>query len=547
MNKTQASEAAFDARVSETQRRLAANLQSSYDFIVCGSGSSGSVVARRLAETGDVSVLLLEAGGTDDAETVHHAGRWPENLGTERDWGFQAVANPQLNGRRMPLSMGKGLGGGSSINAMVWARGHRNDWDHFAAEANDPGWSYESILRVYRRIEDWQGAADPVRRGQGGLVHVAPADAPSPLAPATIIAARSLDIPSVADHNGAMMESSVGGAAIANLRVRNGRRQSIFRTYVRPCMDRNNLTVLTGALVTRVRFLGQRATGIEFMRDGHLHQIAARCEIVLSLGAIHTPKVLMQSGVGDSEELARAGIGVVRHLPGVGRNFQDHLLATCLWEPRTAIPPRNNGAEATFFQRSDAALDTPDLQHFLTEFPFTSAETAHYAPPPTAWGMVPGLVRPRSRGSVRITGADPSDPIVIDACTFSEPADFKAMMSAVAFCRELGNSAAMRSFVRREVMPGNLTRAGLEAFVRNATSTFWHQSGTAKMGRDGMSVVDNQLRVYGIDGLRIADASIMPRVTTGNTMAPCVVIGEKAAEFVIATHGLPAARAALPG
>jgi choline dehydrogenase len=295
--------AEFEARVRANQRRLAVELQPSYDFIVCGSGSSGSVVARRLAETGRASVLLLEAGGTDDVPSVREAGQWPANLGTERDWGFQAMPNPLLNGRRLSLSMGKVLGGGSSINAMVWSRGHKDDWDYFADEAGDSGWNYESVLGIYRRIEDWQGTPDALRRGKGGLVYVEPARDPNPIAPAMLDAARSLGIPTFDDQNGEMMEGE-GGAAIVNVRIRAGRRLSVFRTYTYPYMDRHNLTVLTGALVTRIVLDGKRAIGVEFRRNGHSHQIAGRCEIVLSLGAINTPKVLMQSGIGDESELA---------------------------------------------------------------------------------------------------------------------------------------------------------------------------------------------------------------------------------------------------
>jgi choline dehydrogenase len=523
--------AEFDARVEANQRGLAAELQPSYDFIVCGSGSSGSVVAGRLAETGCASVLLLEAGGTDDVPAVREAQQSLANLRSERDWGFQAAPNPLLNGRRLLFSMGKVLGGGSSVNAMVWSRGHKNDWDYFADEAGDPNWNYESVLAIYRRIEDWQGTPDPLRRGKGGLVYVEPARDPNPIAPAMLEAARSLGILTFDDQNGEMMEGE-GGAAIANVRIRDGRRLSVFRTYAYPYMDRHNLTVLTGALVTRVVFDGKHAVGVEFLRDGQSHRVAARCEIVLSLGAINTPKVLMQSGIGDQSDLARAGIDVVHHLPGVGRNFQDHILTGCVWEYRTPIPLRNNAAEATFFWKSDPSLDTPDLQPLQVEVPFSTPETARFSPPPASWSMLPGVVRPRSRGHLRITGPNPSDPIEIVANTFSDPADMKALIRAMSLCREIGNSAAMSPFVKREVMPGNLAGRALESFVRDAAAAYLHQNCTAKMGRDEMSVVDNRLQVYGIDNLRIADGSIMPRVTTGNTMAPCVIIGERAAELI---------------
>ncbi len=526
----------FADRVEENQRRLAGSIKPVYDFIVCGAGSSGSVVARRLAENDDVTVLLLEAGGWDDAPCVMEPGHWPTNLGTERDWSFVSQPNPGLNGRALPLSMGKGVGGGSSINVMVWSRGHKNDWDYFAAEAGDPAWNYDSVLAIYRRIEDWQGAPDPQRRGSGGLVYVQPAPDPNPIAPAMLAAAASVGIPTFDDQNGCLMEEA-GGSAIANVRIRDGQRQSVFRTYTYPLMDRPNLTVLTGALVTRVVVEQGRATGVEFVLNDQTHRVTAGREVVLSLGAIHTPKLLMQSGIGDEDHLKAHGIDVVRHLPGVGRNFQDHLLvAACAWEYNDALPPRNNAAEATFFWKSDAALDTPDLQPFQLEFPVTSDATAHYAPPAGSWILSPGLVRPKSTGTIRLTGAAPQDPVAIDTNTLADPADLAALMTCVELCREIGNSAAMRPFVKREVMPGNLTKSALAQFVRDGVLTYWHQTCTAKMGRDSMAVVNGQLQVYGVKNLRIADGSIMPRITTGNTMAPCVVIGERAAELLKADH-----------
>src|SRR5215468_2870936 len=396
-------EAEFNERVQANQLRLAAELQSSYDFIVCGSGSSGSVVARRLAETGDFSVLLLEAGDTDDLPNIREAKQWLANLGTERDWGFQAAPNPLLNGRRLSLSAGKVLGGGSSINAMIWSRGHKNDWEYFAAEADDPGWSYESVLGLYRRLEDWQGTPDPQRRGKGGLVHVEPARDPNPIAPAMLEAARSLGIPSFDDQNGEMMEGD-GGAAITNVRIHNGRRLSLFRTYTYPYMDRHNLTVLSRALVVRVAFAGKRAVAVEFLRDGQSHRIVARREIVLCLGAVNTPKVLMQSGIGDESELTRAGIVVVQPLPGVGRNFRDHIIAPCVWEYKTPLPLQNSGGEATFFWKSDPSVDTPDLQPILAEVPLSTPDTAaHFFPPPESWSMLAGLARPQSHGHLRVT------------------------------------------------------------------------------------------------------------------------------------------------
>ncbi len=323
--------AGFAERVRANQQKLTAELKPHYDFIVCGSGSSGSVVARRLAENEEVSVLLLEAGGSDDMPSIMEAGKWPLNLGSERDWAFMGQPNPHLNGRSIPLNMGKVLGGGSSINVMIWARGHKNDWDFFAAEARDAAWSYQSVLNIYRCIEDWRGAPDPRCRGTGGPVFVQPAPDPNSVAPAMVEAARSVGIPTFQSQNGQMMEGD-GGASIMDLRVRDGMRQSVFRSYAFPYMDRSNLTVLSHALVTRLVMSGKQASGVEIVHDGKVQRIAAGVEVVLSLGVIHTPKVLMLSGIGDQAELQRLGIPVVQHLPGVGENFQDHVGLGCIWE-----------------------------------------------------------------------------------------------------------------------------------------------------------------------------------------------------------------------
>jgi choline dehydrogenase len=517
--------------------RHAHGLKPHYDFIVCGSGSSGSVVARRLAETPEVSVLLLEAGGSDDVPEIIDATRWPALRRSEQNWLFKAAPNPNLNGRTIPMAMGKVLGGGSGINVMAWSRGHRADWDDFAAASGDEGWSYQSILAIYRRIEDWHGAPDPGRRGRGGPLFVQPAPDPHPLAEAALEAFAAAGLPVFADQNGVMMEGD-GGAAITNVCIRDGRRQSVYRAYVHPYRNRPNLTVLANALVTRLTIEGGAVSGVEFRREGELHRVAARLEVVLSLGAIHTPKLLMQSGIGDETELDRFDIPVLQHLPGVGRHFQDHFMAPCVWESREPIIGRNNLAETTAMWKSDAALDRPDLQSFLCELPYASPEAAGIGLPPHGWSLTTAVLRSASRGRVRLTGAAPSDPVEIDANFLDDPADRRTLRACIEFCRDVGNSAPLRCFAKRELLPGPIDGAGLDAFMRNATVSHSHQSGTARMGRDDMSVVDSRLRVRGVDRLRIADASIMPRVTTGNTMAPCVAIGERAADMLQADHGL---------
>jgi choline dehydrogenase len=335
-----------------------------------------------------------------------------------------------------------------------------------------------------------------------------------------------------------MMEGD-GGASIIDVRAKDGKRQSVFRSYVYPMMDRENLTVLTGALVLRLDIEAGRATGVTVLLDGAVTRFGATKEIVLSLGAIHTPKLLMQSGIGDELELQRHGIPVLQHAPGVGKNFQDHIAFDCIWEYLEPLPPRNNMAEATFFWKSDPAVPTPDIQACLAEVPKTTPENAaRYDVPQHGWTLFGGLMRPKSRGQLSLTGPNFTDPVEIEANFLSHPDDLKAAITCVELCREVGNAAPLRAFSKREVMPGRLKGAALEDFVRAAATTYWHETCTAKMGTDAMSVVNGRLQVYGIQNLRIADGSIMPRVTTGNTMAPCVIIGERAAEELSKDHGL---------
>jgi choline dehydrogenase len=526
----------FIERVRINQQTLRAELKPQYDFIVCGSGSSGSVVARRLAENPDVSVLLLEAGGSDDVPSVVNPSQWVLNMGSERDWGFVGESNPHLHGRSTSLNMGKVLGGGSSINTMVWARGHRCDWDLFADEAGDSEWNYESVLNLFHRIEDWHGESDPEYRGTGGQVFVQPAPNPNPIAPAMVQGSLTVGIPSFENQNGRMMEGD-GGASIIDLIVRDGKRQSIFRSYVFPYMDRPNLTVLTHALVTRLTVEKSRATGVEIVYAGKTRHIAAGVEIILSLGAMHTPKVLMLSGIGEQDELRRCGIPLMQHLPGVGQNYQNHFGIGCIWEYHHALPPRNNAAEGTFFWKSDPRLVAPDLQTCQVELPFCSPEAAaKFDVPGDSWTLFGGVVQAKSRGRIRLSGSSPFAPIETEDNMLSHSDDLKAAIACVELCREIGNSIPLRPFAKREVMPGNLKGAALESFVRDAATPYAHQTCTAKMGRDSMSVVDGNLKVYGIDNLRIADGSIMPRVTTGNTMAPCVVIGERASDILRLKH-----------
>jgi choline dehydrogenase len=478
---------------------------------------------------------VLEAGGTDRVEAVLNPGMWPANIRSERDWKYSATPSKAVNNRALILPMGKAVGGGSSINACVWSRGHKNDFDFWASETGDAGWNYENVLNVYKRIEDWQGVADPVRRGKGGRLWIEPAKNPNPIAYAMLEGAAAAGIPKFDDQNGKMMEGA-GGVAIANLRIRDGRRRNLPSDYLYTALKRPNLTLLTGAEVQGLTMNGTNVTGVTFMRDGKLATVKASRRVILSAGAINTPKLLMLAGIGDQAELKRHGIKTRHHLPGVGQNFQDHvLMAGCIWEYNTPLPPANNAAEATFFWKSDPSLDTPDLQPFQIEVPYASEVTGpQFNPPAGSWSISPGLVRPKSRGRVTLASGNPSDMAIVDGGFLTHPDDVKALLRGIELCREIGNSTPMKDFVKREVMPGPLADDAMKDFIRNAAGTYFHESCTCKMGRDSLSVVDGKLSVHGVSGLSIADASVMPRVATGNTMASTVVIGERMADILLA-------------
>jgi choline dehydrogenase len=520
--------------IRTNQSARAKALRTSYDYIVVGTGSAGSALVGRLVAKSNASILVIEAGDWDTAASVLNPGVWFTNLGTERDWKDVATPSASTNNRAIPEHMGKVVGGGSSINATIWARPFKNDLENWAQEAGDPAWGYEHALAIFRRMENWQGKADARYRGKGGPVWCQTAHDPHPLAPAMLAACKSLGMPVLDDLNGAREEGE-GGFALMNQIIREGQRQSMARSYLYPVLARKNVTLLVQSHVNRVTFSGTRATGVEVNVAGSVRRIQARSEVVLCSGGLNTPKLLMLSGIGDEAQLRTHGIKTLVHSPQVGENFQDHILhGGCIWEPNQHIPHRNSAANASGFIKSQASLATPDLNLVQIELPYGSEViTKQYSPPPTSWALCAGLVGPKSRGSVRLKSGNPADRPVVDARFLSHPDDVKALAYGIEVARDIGNSPAMREFVKREVAPAKkLTGAEMDDFVRNGATTYFHQAGTCRMGKDSKAVVDAKLRVNGVQGLRIADSSIMPRIASVATMASCALIGERMAEIL---------------
>ena len=517
---------------TQNQARNTRALKSHYDYVIVGAGSAGCVIASRLTENPAVSVLLIEAGGTNDDKSVEEPALWPTNIGTPRSYVYEYAHAEHCNDRTIPLTMGRGIGGGSAINVMVWARGHKANYDEWAEVTGDPAWNYDSVLSIYRRIEDWQGEASPWR-GKGGYVYVDRLNDPNPIAPAMVAASAKLGIASTDDLNGKTMESD-GGCGIAQALIKEGRRHTVAAAYLYRALPRPNLTVLTDTTVTRLGLSGDRASAVHFIQGSQARSVSANKDIILSAGSVGTPKLLMLSGIGDAAELKALGIQARIHSPNVGRNLRDHiLLGGCVWEYKEAIPPRNNLAECTLFWKSDASLKVPDLQPFQIEVPFvTDTAGKRFAVPKDAWTLAPGLVQPKSRGRVTLVSSDYRQMARVDPNYLGEPEDMTALVRCVELCREIGNSREMSDFVKREVMPGALSGPDVKNFIRDTTGTYFHLVGSCAMGRDASSVTDSQLRVRGVRGLRIADASVMPNITTGNTMAPSVVIGERLVEIL---------------
>ncbi|HEX8386854.1 MAG TPA: choline dehydrogenase [Rubricoccaceae bacterium] len=524
----------------------------SFDFVIVGAGSSGCVLANRLTEDPAVTVLLLEAGAPDTRPEIHIPAAFSKLFQTEADWNYHTAPQPHLGGRRLYWPRGKTLGGSSSINAMIYVRGHWSDYDEWAA-LGCTGWGYADVLPYFKKSED-SGRGRSAYHGTGGPLRVeAPRDA-SPVMRAFIEAAGQAGYPATDDFNGPDQE----GAGLYDLTQKGGRRQSAAAAFLRPARRRPNLTVWTHAHARRVVFEGGRAVGVELDRDGQTVIATANCEVVLCGGAVNTPQTLMLSGVGPAAHLREMGIEVVADRPAVGENLQDHLITGLRVRLRgggSLLDAENvlsvlryvafrrgmlasNVAEAGLFVHTRPGERAPDVQFHVAPALFENhgltRSTEH------GYSIGPTLVRPRSRGHVRLASADPYDHPTIDPNYLADEADGASLVAGLKVAREISRQPALDATRGGEISPGVLVRsdADLLAYVRENSETLYHPVGTCRMGADAGSVVDPDLRVRGVRGLRVVDASVMPVVPNGNTNAAALMIAEKAADLI--RYGAPA-------
>lgn len=515
-----------------------------YDYVIVGAGSAGCVLAARLSEDPLVRVALIEAGPTDRKMDIHIPLAFSNLFKSPYDWAFNTSSQKELDGRSLYWPRGRTLGGSSSLNAMMWVRGHRDDYDTWARTAGE-GWSYDEVERYFRRAERWAGAPGGRVHGTAGPLWISPPRDANPLTATFLEACAEAGLPRLPELN----EPDHSGCALTPLNQRRGRRWSAADGYLRPARRRANLTVMTGRQVRRVLVEQGRARGVELLRGG---TVRARREVVLSAGAIGSPHLLMLSGIGDPEHLGDLEIPVKADLPGVGRNLEDHLSVPVLMRTNRPItlagadsptnlaryllarrgPLTSNVGEAVAFIRSEERLAAPDLELIFAPGMFVS----HGMEKPTAHALTIGVVllQPESRGRITLAGDDPALPPRIDPGYLSSPADARRLLAGVRYAERLYATRAMSPYVTEAMppWPGKTDDEAVVTAIRALSETLYHPVGTCRMGDDEHAVTDCELRVRGVRGLRVVDASVMPRITRGHTHAPTVMIAERAADLI---------------
>jgi len=535
----------------------------SADYVIIGAGSAGSAMAYRLGEAG-ASVIVIEHGGTDAGPFIQMpaALSYPMNM-RRYDWGFQTEPEPHLGGRTLVTPRGKVIGGSSSINGMVYVRGHARDFDTWA-EMGAAGWSYADVLPYFQRMEQWHGqadGADPSWRGANGPLHITRGPRKNPLFEAFIKAGAQAGYPVTADYNGQQQE----GFGPMEATIYKGQRWSAANAYLKPAVKRGNVQIIR-AFARRIVIQNHRAVGVEVERGGVVEIISAHREVIVAASSINTPKILMLSGIGPGQHLHDMGVPVVADRPGVGANLQDHLeiymqfaakLPVTLYKywnlwGKAVIGAQwlftgkglgaSNQFEACAFIRSKAGVEYPDIQyHFL---PIAVRYDGRAAAEGHGFQAHVGPMRSKSRGAVTLRSADPAVAPKIQFNYMSHPSDWEDFRTCIRLTREIFGQEAFKPYMKHEIQPGAAfqTDEQLDSFLREHVESAYHPCGTARMGRrdDPMAVVDPECRVIGVDGLRVADSSIFPQVTNGNLNGPSIMVGEKAADHILGRSPLPA-------